>query len=845
MTTRPSCAPTASQDAPLSPDVALSFCPENRLQGIIPHTSQKHPQPPEELPLMTVTELDRQAQMKAAGVARFERRQDALQKAGAFADSAYGRTLLSDHLLPLADALKVTLEGYTGGKVGRPPKYLQVLSKLDENLLAYLTLSSTLSFLFGLRKKGQPHYHLVCRQIGQAVYDELNWRGLRENDTKAFYTAKNARTREWAYEATGIAPPTAAETTPIGALLLDHLFQLDLVEKVVSQVSPTNREAIVQLTQKTLDAVAAQRLKAGSGKFIGVLPIFRPMKERPLRWTNPWNGGYHRLRLPLVKSARIDYRAVDMPHVYQAVNAMQDVALAINVPTYNLVRKMWANGISIGKLPRGVQEPLPGRLPDEEWATLSESQRASRNALARSVREANRQAASDVAGIGQTLDIASELGTDPFWLPYQLDYRGRAYAVPLFNHQGPDWMRAMIDFAEGKPLGDRGATWLGITLAGLWDGPEKLSKAPYQDRYSWTEDNEELIRSIVADPLGDMRWAEADKPWLFLRTAMDWVGYLEQGEDFVSYLPLALDGSCSGVQHYSAMLRDQQGGAEVNLVPNDRPADVYGTVSADVLAIMAEMEDSIEKTWWLAHGVNRKVCKKPVMTYGYSSRVPGFTEWYQYEFVVPWIKKHGDPGIEPHKLARWLAKVTLQAVEARLTAVAGGMGWLQTCAKLVSKQDKGLDWVTPDGFPVRQEIRSCPSVRVDTALRGERIRVAIPGEPKGIDKAAMEQGIGPNFVHSMDAAHLRLCANALVGREVSSMLFIHDSFGVLAADMDTLYVTVRQTFVDMYEDTSPLDDLYQAVLLQLPEDQREKLPPPPQPGSLDLRAVHQCAYCFA
>src|SRR3546814_17064020 len=45
--------------------------------------------------------------------------------------------------------------------------------------------------------------------------------------------------------------------------------------------------------------------------------------------------------------------------------------------------------------------------------------------------------------------------------------------------------------------------------------------------------------------------------------------------DLVSRIPVALDGSCSGLQHFSAMLRDEEGGAAVNLLPAERPQDVY------------------------------------------------------------------------------------------------------------------------------------------------------------------------------------------------------------------------------------------------------------------------------
>ena len=40
---------------------------------------------------------------------------------------------------------------------------------------------------------------------------------------------------------------------------------------------------------------------------------------------------------------------------------------------------------------------------------------------------------------------------------------------------------------------------------------------------------------------------------------------------FVSRLPVQIDGSCNGLQHYAALCRDLDGGFSVNLLPSDRP----------------------------------------------------------------------------------------------------------------------------------------------------------------------------------------------------------------------------------------------------------------------------------
>ena len=42
------------------------------------------------------------------------------------------------------------------------------------------------------------------------------------------------------------------------------------------------------------------------------------------------------------------------------------------------------------------------------------------------------------------------------------------------------------------------------------------------------------------------------------------------------------DGSCNGLQHYAALGRDTLGAGAVNLVPADKPQDVYSEIAAIV-----------------------------------------------------------------------------------------------------------------------------------------------------------------------------------------------------------------------------------------------------------------------
>src|SRR5262249_3123305 len=157
--------------------------------------------------------------------------------------------------------------------------------------------------------------------------------------------------------------------------------------------------------------------------------------------------------------------------------------------------------------------------------------------------------------------------------------RGRCYASSTsLNPQGPDEVRALLEFSEGKALGISGRRWLAIHGANLW-GEDKVS---LDEREKWAYANQYKIWAAAEDPLTDRWWCEADKPWSFLAWCLEWhAAFMTtqfQPQFYLSHMPIALDGSCNGLQHLSAMLRDPVGGAAVNLVPSPTPSDIYAEV---------------------------------------------------------------------------------------------------------------------------------------------------------------------------------------------------------------------------------------------------------------------------
>ena len=448
---------------------------------------------------------------------------------------------------------------------------------------------------------------------------------------------------------------TTRDCLNIGLKLLDILISTTgLIE--LHTISRNNKT----VTKVTPTPEALKYLEERAGTFAFLRPVYEPMVVKPKHWTTPYNGGYisRAIRpLRLVKRGSRAYfknlESADMPIVYAAVNAMQDTPWQVNTFVLEVMLHFWEQGSSIGGLPPREGKPIPPKPFDIE--TNEEARKAWRKKAA-DVHEINIANRSKLIQFGIVLDIAKRYKDyKRIYMPYQLDFRGRVYAVPALNCQGSDVTKSLLRFAHGKPLGSEGWKWLAIHGAGLV-GNDKVS---FEERINFIFDQEDVIRAIAEDPYTNRQWAgtiggfEVDCPWEFLAWCKEWVGFLDYGESYVSKIPVAMDGSCSGLQHYSAMLRDEVAGAAVNLVPASKPSDVYKMVAEKVKTALEHdlehgTEDRLEligdepklfegtknlAKQWIEFGITRKVTKRAVMTLCYGSKRYGFSEQLMEDFI--------------------------------------------------------------------------------------------------------------------------------------------------------------------------------------------------------------------
>lgn len=578
-------------------------------------------------------------------------------------------------------------------------------------------------------------------------------------------------------------------------------------------------------------------------------PFWMPMICPPRPWTSITEGGYHhpQLQLRLVKphtqSFIKELQQREMPNVYEAVNRLQDTAWRINKRLLDAATAVEEAGIAVKGFPSRFEIP---REAKPEWSEETKDVWAAwKNREARNFKEGKRNAKIRLQ-TGIVLWTARTMKDYPgIWFPYTLDFRGRMYCVPShLNPQGRDLSKGLLEFAEGRALGTDGAWWLGVHVANTF-GQDKI---PLEDRFEWANDNADWIVECAKDPLTNRRWTEADKPFQFLAAAMDWQGYVEQGEDYVSHIPVMVDGSCNGIQNFAAMLRDEVAGAQVNLVPQEKPSDIYAEV-ARITEEKLRQSCSDFGTGWLAYGVTRSLCKRPVMVLPYGGTKEAVRK-YIIEFCEEQSRDEKKPipmpfGKDFGKAASWLREVVWETMKEVVKGPRVAMDWLKQVATAVSSAHLPVCWSTPSGFLVQQAYCWMVSKQIQTRTKdGLRRKFRLTEASSRLDVKKQAQAIAPNFVHSLDAAALVLTIVRAAKNGVSQFAAVHDSYGTLAADMPELRRSLREAFVEMYEQNDVLKQFLDEVS-GVPEMEGKTFPPMPERGALDLSGVLRSDFFFA
>lgn len=782
------------------------------------------------------------------------------------------RSLIKEFVIPVAENLRTWVET-SGKRRGPKPVALGRLKAMDPQTCALLALRSVFHML-GIERTLLLG---VAVQIGTWIEHEAKCHVWMEEDpemwAKMSYiydkrgsnSAHIKRSRMSIFNKhvsarVGYSEWTEEERRRVGLQMIDCIVQATgrfrVVQDRSSSTRPTQRGKPMSwpLVLEPDPEMLAWLNSAMEDELV-YWPAYLPTIIKPKPWDGPKDGGYWTpfVRSPFLVRFRAsheeqrqraidEYMALDMPFVYEAINYLQDTGWRVNRRVLEVAQYVREKGLLLGKMPPNERMEVRPRPETDDEKILAEWREE-----AAAINTYNAKLVGKVLAADRPINTAARMSTEPsFWFPHMLDFRSRMYPIPAdLSPQGNDLHRGLLEFDTGKPLGEHGATWLAIHLANQF-GMEKKS---FEERIKWVEANHAMWLSIDKDPLEDRRWADADggdTAWQALAAILEYAGYLKEGAEFVSHLPVRVDGTCNGIQHLSAMVRDKVGGSSVNMLPTESPADIYMEVAEELLQMLQVRAGDPHADLWLKlfdGKVPRAVAKRPVMILPY-----GGTRMAYLEYTQDWLDTEGDPDCkmipkeERPKAIGYLVKLLWDAVERKLEKAREVMDWLQKCSKLASTTGRPLYWVTPVGFVVRHFYGEREKQRIRTEIDGQEMLLVNWEQTAKLDKQAQAKGIAPNFVHSMDASALMSTALLAKRSGLTHMTTIHDSYGTHAADMWTLFECIREAFVQTYE-CPVLEEFLQACKDVAPEV--EEWPKMPLVGDLDLKEIYTADYFFA
>jgi DNA-directed RNA polymerase, mitochondrial len=633
----------------------------------------------------------------------------------------------------------------------------------------------------------------------------------------------------------------------VGGVLLSLLF--DCAKAPVLQEDPNTKERVI-----IMEPAFQHSYEISRGRKFGVIHAHpqvsrrlirespsaiqarhMPMLSEPKLWTEFNDGGFLGYRSNIMRCTPGDTlqktymkKALEdggLSEVRAGLDILGKTAWTINNDVFDVMLEAWNSGKSFAKIPPLDPDlPMPAKPEEGDAEGLKLY-----NHKLREVENLRSGLHSQRCFINFQMEIARSYKNETFYLPHNMDFRGRAYPLPAYlNQMSADNARSLLLFKKGKALGETGLRWLKIHLSNVYG----FDKASLKEREEFAMQNLDDILDSANNGLAGRKWfLEAEDPWQCLAACCELRNalQLENPTEYLSRLPIHQDGSCNGLQHYAALGGDMEGAQHVNLEPGDRPKDIYTGVADFVTAKVDRDAASGHEIAKLLQGkIKRKIVKQTVMTNVYGVTFVGAIRQVRRQLAAHYPGLETTPGV-----SKYVAAAIFEALSTIFSGAHSIQYWLGDCVTRISqaispdqldllakkalkddtsspakgKKDNDMDplkmfrstiiWTTPLGLPVVQPYRASKCRRVYTTLQSLHLLKDTSSE--NVSKRKQLQAFPPNFIHSLDATHMMLSA---IDCHRKGLVFsaVHDSFWTHACDIDTMNIALRDCFIRMHTD---------------------------------------------
>lgn len=765
----------------------------------------------------------------------------------------------------IAAAYDTVAEGINDMKAqksaGVGAKYRSILRLVPTDVLAVMALTKCIDSLFlkesgGSRTSAQALLASLGRQVQAEVlsiqlevvapaYIKRVYEYLKErNTTSQSHIMKTLRASAENVHY-GHEPWSASQCVAVGKLILQPVWETGLFTwdkstdaTQLQYLAPSEALAEV-LGDLVLDADTVE--------------IKPPMIVPPQKHVDMFSGGYllrstckrgtyHNHHITRAMKREVAEAFKKATALQGMLNKAQEVPYCINKDILTLVAEARRTGVTTG-MPSSYPAPKPewylDGVPKEDYTErqLDDFQTWKMNMRNWYIQE--RARVSKLRSMVTLVQMCEEFKDEPeLYFPTCVDWRYRLYFKSSLHPQGSDMQKALLSFSRAKPLGERGLFWLKVHVATCYG----YDKALFEKRAAWVDENIEQVRLVASSPFNVEAFRSADSPWCFLAACIDLVNALdsESPELYESRIPVAMDATNSGSQHFSALLRDSVGGKLTNLFweGNAEKADMYMDVKrrtdAKVIMDLDKPEFVVQADYWRHNEITRGFCKRPCMTHVYSATVRSCSE-----YILQAAQEAGYEGTEEYslfKLADYLSSRMKEAVEDANPAATTAMKYLQALCYRVPAANH-LQWTTPLGGLVMNRYTESEETRVAVKSMNLTHLLVYNRNYNVNNKRKAKSGISPNWIHSLDATHLGMIINAHSG----DIMPIHDSVATHACDVDAMHKVIREQFLKLYTEHDILQEITDAAVACGADLEGLEMP---QKGSLKLEEVLESKFFF-
>ena len=197
--------------------------------------------------------------------------------------------------------------------------------------------------------------------------------------------------------------------------------------------------------------------------------------------------------------------------------------------------------------------------------------------------------------------------------------------------------------------------------------------------------------------------------------------------------------------------------------------------------------------------LDRKFIKKPAMTHSYGSETGGKARAIREYILDHDILKLPIPSNYIPLFAKELAELIEESIESISSSSVVYRDFMKKCAKKIAKKDEIVSWKTPLGLRVKQLEFKQKSKRILGNTLTIRVYERDENGDLIVDETKQQNGLPPNFVHSIDATHLYMTLLELKKEGINSVATVHDSFATTANNVERLSKILRKTFIELHK----------------------------------------------